>query len=175
MIKPRVHLELPVNLGYLSVVSSAINALLATENILAETADKIKLAVHETCANIIDHAHPPDNDEYISIILVIDHQLRQFRADLFDMGRSFEPPPGNSATVWQRCFQENGIRYFLQSVSEPSLEQDRGRGLYLMEQLMDHISCLVTDDGNHWQLIKQYETAVSPIMHNNKAETKGSN
>lgn len=166
MINPRVHLELPVNLGYLSVLSSAINALLETENILDDTAHKIKLAVHEACANIIDHAHPPDNDDYISVILVIDNQLHQFRADLFDMGRSFEPPPGNSATVWRKSFQENGIRYFLQSVAEPTLEQDRGRGLYLMQQLMDHISCLVTDDGNHWQLTKQYETAVTHATHN---------
>lgn len=165
MINPRVHLELPVNLGYLSVLSSAINALLEIEKMKTSTADKIRLAVHEACANIIDHAHPKDNDQYISIILVLDQKLGQFRADLFDMGRSFEPPPGNAATNWQRDILENGSRYFLESVSEPTLEQDRGRGLYLMHQLMDHISCLVTDEGNHWQLIKRYETAVAPIPY----------
>ena len=162
MINPRVHLELRVNLAYLSVLSSAINALLKTERILDETADKIQLAVHEACANIIDHAHPPINESYISIILLVDSKRHQFRADLFDMGRSFEPPPGNSNTVWHISFQENGTRYLLKSVNEPSLEQDRGRGLYLMQQLLDHISCLVTEGGNHWKLIKQYETAVTP-------------
>lgn len=168
MINPRVHLELPVNLGYLSVLSSAVTALLAAEDIKDDIANQIKLAVHEACANIIDHAHSPENDQYISIILVIDHQLCQFRADLFDMGRSFEPPPGNAAIVWQRSFQKNGTRYFLQSVNEPSLEQDRGRGLFLMQQLMDHISCLVTDGGNHWQLTKKYQTAVEPIQFSAK-------
>lgn len=163
MINPRVHLELPVNLGYLSVLSSAITALLETEKISFDTANKIRLAVHEACANIIDHAHAQESEDYISIILVIDQKLRQFRADLYDMGRSFAPPPGSSATIWHRSTQENGVRYYLQSVAEPSLEQDRGRGLYLMQQLMDHISCLVTEDGNHWQLMKQYETAVTPV------------
>lgn len=174
MINPRVHLELPVNLAYLSVLSSAIHALLETEKMLNNTADKIKLAVHEACANIIDHAHAKENEQYISIILVLDHELYQFRADLFDMGRSFAPPTSDqgSVAVWQKSAQEHGTRYFLQSVAKPTLEQDRGRGLYLMQQLMDHISCLVTDEGNHWQLIKRYETAVSPVTYNTKAVTQ---
>lgn len=168
MINPRVHLELPVNLAYLSVIRSAIHALLKTENLLSDTADKITLAVHEACANIIDHAYPQENSQYLSIILVLDHQAAQFRADLYDMGRAFAPPPGNAATTWQRSVRERGTYYCLESVAEPTLEQDRGRGLYLMQQLMDHISCLVTDDGNHWQLIKQYETAVVPVRYSAK-------
>lgn len=172
MINPRVHLELPVNLAYLSVISSAINALLDTEEMRHDTADKIRLAVHEACANIIDHAHPKENNQYISIILVLDQRTKQFQADLFDMGRSFAPPPGNANTSWQRSFQEGGTRYFLEFVAEPTLEQDRGRGLYLMQQLMDHVSCLVTEDGNHWQLIKQYGTAVAPSRHHAEVITK---
>ncbi|MCA9918326.1 MAG: ATP-binding protein [Anaerolineales bacterium] len=172
MINPRIHLELPVNLAYLSVIGSAIHALLNTENMMNDTAEKIRLAVHEACANIIDHAHPKENSQYISVILLLDQQTAQFRADLFDMGRAFTPPPGNSAAIWQRSIQESGTRYRLESVSEPTLEQDRGRGLFLMQQLMDHISCLVTEDGNHWQLIKQYETAVVPTRCSAEVKSK---
>lgn len=165
MINPRIHLELPANLAYLDVLSSAIAALLETETTLNNAAFHIKLAVHEACANIIDHAHPQNNEQYVSIILVLDNQTRHFRAELFDMGKAFEPPPeqsgsNRSTAVWQKSIQKTGTRYHLLSVSEPTLEQERGRGLFLMSQLMDEISCLVTDHGNHWQLVKQFEQAL---------------
>lgn len=133
-----IQLELPAKAKYLSVVSACILAI--TEQVvelasLEETVFQIQLAVHEICNNIIEHAYRNSAGKY-SLVLIIDHDERQFCVDIFDQGESFD----------------------FSIVPEPNLDepQEKGYGLYLVRQLMDEVSYSSSDGDNHWHIMKQY-------------------
>jgi len=131
-----IRLDLPANPRYLNVLGDCIAALLSHVNTLPDpqtTIYNVQLAVHEACANIIDHAYDGQGGR-IHITMALNWQPPQLTIELVDTGKSFDPsavPPTN--------------------LDEPHV---RGYGLHLMKQLMDEVVYQTASSSNTWRLVK---------------------
>ena len=96
----------------------------------------VQLAVDEACTNIISHGYA-DLDPG-SIILDLEVEPVQLIITLTDFGHSFEP----SSTP-------------IPDVEAPIEERELGGfGLFFIQQSVDEMDYLVTEDGNQMRLIK---------------------
>ena len=110
---------------------------------------QITLAVHEMCANIIEHAYQ-QTDGQIQIIIQLDDDRQQLMIQLIDnANHSFDP-----------SIQQKNEHPFA----------SRGRGLGLATQLMDEIVYMGSDQrvwqcrqGEKWQLLPE----PAPIQEGN--------
>lgn len=131
-----IRLDLPATPRYLNVLGDCIAALLSHVNTLPDsqaTIYNVQLAVHEACANIIDHAYDGQGGR-INITMALNWQPPQLTIELVDTGKSFDPsavPPTN--------------------LDEPHV---RGYGLHLMKQLMDEVVYQTASNSNTWRLVK---------------------
>ena len=133
-----IRIDIPAKHQHLNVLGACLNALLDRVDELSDREMlmyNMELAIHETCANIVDHAYGSQNGGRIRACLsVVDHPRRQLVVDLHDSGRAFE----------------------INDVREPNLEgaQIHGYGLYLMRQLLDEVVYTPNQGNNHWRLVK---------------------
>ena len=121
-------------------------------------ADEIYLAAHEACMNIIDHAYKAEPARFVFITVQANAANRTIEVVLEDNGRAYDPhaqewPPMASWHTHQTC---DGPIYVLDDVPEPDIFQERGRGLYLMTQLLESISYQPRPNNNCWHLLKRY-------------------
>lgn len=133
-----VRLNLPAQHKFLNVVGTCIRALIINESGVSDRDAliyNIELAVHEACANIVEHAYAGLSGR-IEVIFTLVQKPRQFIIELGDNGRSFA----------------------LDSVSAPDLNQPHtsGYGLFLVHQLMDQVEYYPEPGNNRWRLTKQY-------------------
>jgi len=134
-----VALELPAAHRYLNIATACIAAWIER---IEDVPDRgmvsyaLQLAVQETCANIVDHAYAGAEDGRIHIELSVQAEPRCLVAEIYDAGRPFEPGQAR----------------------QPDLEhgQERGYGLFLMNQLMDVVTYERLPGRNHWRLIKHF-------------------
>lgn len=129
-------LKIPAQQKYLETVSACLQAVLErVESIEAEQIFAVKLAVHEACANIIEHAYR-FSEGRITVHISLYQQPGSIVIDLFDTGE----------------------KAALEEVRPPNLEQPqvKGYGLFLMQQLLDSVQYLPEADGNHWRLEKKF-------------------
>jgi serine/threonine-protein kinase RsbW len=94
----------------------------------------IRLAVHEACANIIEHAYG-EMAGPIQLIATIYPEESTIRLDLYDQGA-----PADFSAL---------------DVLELDEDHRKGCGLFLMHQLMDSINYSFESGTNHWCLIKR--------------------
>lgn len=133
-----IRLTVPAQHKFLNVVGTCIRALITNENGVGDRDAliyNIELAVHEACANIVEHAYAGLSGR-IDVTFTLADKPRQFIIDLGDNGRSFD----------------------IDSVTEPDLNQAHtgGYGLFLVHQLMDDVEYHPEPGNNRWRLIKQY-------------------
>jgi serine/threonine-protein kinase RsbW len=110
------------------------------ENLDEATAYNVKLAVHEICTNIVEHAYEFEQDAQINIWISIEKRPSVWlTVTLCDSGRPFH----NQA----------------EARSEPSSELDDhgdgGYGLFLANALMNSVEYRRIDGQNVWRLEKQ--------------------
>lgn len=133
-----VRLELPATYAELSVLSSAITALLDP---IEQITDRervvyaVQLAAHEICTNIIDHAYAGATDKWIKATLRLAPATRKLEIELEDSGIACNPD----------------------SIADPDLSQPResGYGMYLVRNLVDDVCYTRIAGGNRWTLVKQ--------------------
>lgn len=101
--------------------------------------DEIVLALTEACANVVDHAH--DQDAY-QVDVSIDDEL--CRISVLDQGEGFDP-----ASV--------------QLDGQPT-DAERGRGLVLMNALVDRLQFVQDDDGHHRVTFEKLLVAQQPHL-----------
>lgn len=129
---------LPGALEFLHLIGSAVDTLFeAVEDVAdkAMLAYQVKLAAHETCTNIIEHAYAGrSGDIHVKISLLA--EPRRVVVELKDQGKNFELP----------------------NIQTPNLEevQIRGYGLFLIHQLMDEVQYEPQMGSNHWRLTKRF-------------------
>lgn len=115
-----VRLDLPASLEYLGVLGTTVQSMLREESELKDpekTAHALHLALHELCANIIEHAYAKEHG-HMAITLTLALQPQRFIAEMLDTGCPFDPT----------------------LVPEPDLLSEHGRGLALLRSLMDEIT-----------------------------------
>lgn len=159
MKNDQIELVLPAEHRYLRLLAQATAILIEGTEPLEALGYSLDLATDELFSNLVDHAYDGQPGE-VHIVLTLDRENHCFSARFTDYGRSFaEKVSSFPPAFWQRQLTAGGQRYLLNQVPEPEAEQTRGRGLFLMQALMDSVSCLVDDQGNHWELIKYYQPA----------------
>ena len=135
----KIGLELPASFEFLSLLGDPIRALLAQVDTLNEEqqqtlAYNLELAAYEACTNIVEHAYAGEPGK-IELFFCLDKSRTVFTIGLHDSGRSFD-------------FEPDAVRL-------PELDQFRGYGLYLIQQLVDELQYWSLAGDNHWRLIKR--------------------
>jgi serine/threonine-protein kinase RsbW len=131
-----VHIDLPASLKFLNLIGACVRSVLEHECDLPDRECfiyQVELAVHEACANIIEHAYAGASGR-VKLQLTIEEQPRRLIVDIFDTGIPFDP-----------------ARLEKLEIGEP---KSRGYGLYLIHQLMDKVTYLGEPGRNHWCLEK---------------------
>ncbi len=130
-------LNLPATNKYLNVVAVCIDSMLEQDIQTIEMGRviyNIKLATHELCMNIVDHAYAGRKGR-IDIRFSCTNEPRQFIIDVHDTGDSFSMP---------EIHQPNEAEI-----------QTSGYGLFLIHRLMDLVDYEPQPNQNHWRLMKQ--------------------
>ena len=132
-----VKLDLPATYTSLTLLRACVTELIMQCNVLEHdpTIYSVQLAIHETGANIIDHAYCGDFSQRFAATLSLCRKKRQIIIELYDTGVAFE----------------------IEHVPKPNLDipQEHGYGLFLIENTMDEVIYESHEAGNYWRLMKQ--------------------
>lgn len=153
-MRTTVNLDIPARHDALALLGTAVSAFVALVGGDEMLAYGVQLAVHEACANVIDHAYAAQNGAENRVRVCLTGEPGQVVAELADTGqaRQLAQLPGE----WEAVNEAAGTAYYLRSIAEPDLEQDRGRGLYLMRQLLDEVVFLPGGAQNIWRLTRRW-------------------
>jgi len=124
----KMQLSLPTEARYVGMMRNVANCVMSDLGVPEEASDDIQLAVTEACANAVRHS---DVGEYIVHLAVGDEQCE---VEVVDMGSGFDP-------------QEIELR---------GEDVESGRGLWLMQELVDELHFVRADDGTHVKLRKRW-------------------
>jgi serine/threonine-protein kinase RsbW len=132
-----VWLNVPASYKYLNVVGACLGAVLErVEGIEARdiVAYNVELAVHETCANIVQHAYAGRGGR-IDVNIKLEQDPWQVIVEMHDTGQPFD----------------------LGTVTKPDLNdaQVSGYGLFLVNELLDEVTYRPERGNNHWRLVKK--------------------
>jgi serine/threonine-protein kinase RsbW len=133
-----IALNIPATYTYLNVISACIGALLERVGELPDRnmiTYQVRLAVHEACTNIVEHAYAGDEGR-ILVIFSFENNLRRLVIRLEDSGKAFQ----------------------LTGYQQPNIgeAQVSGYGLFLMHQLMDEVTYHPLPGKNQWRLVKNF-------------------
>jgi serine/threonine-protein kinase RsbW len=133
-----LRLEIPALYDRLTILKDSLDLLFKRANWPGgpekdSLLHQIRLAIHENCTNIIEHAYHGQSG-VIEVLYTLQKKPARFIVDLYDHGQSFD----------------------ISIVTSPDLSQanNRGYGLFLIHQLMDEVSYDPLHGLNHWRLIK---------------------
>jgi serine/threonine-protein kinase RsbW len=101
----------------------------------ASTIYNVQLAVHEVCANIIEHAYGGQEGGRIVAALTITKAPCSIVIDLLDTGQAF---------TLERV-----------QAPEPETLQEGGYGLFLVHTLLDEVAYIPATHQNCWRLVKR--------------------
>lgn len=132
-----IQIKIPASYKSLEVIGSCVESMLQKVDEIKDRAQltyQIRLAVHEVCTNIINHAYAGLEGQIRLAFAIIDLPLLMV-IDIWDDGTPFDPS----------------------TVTRPDLNkaQTSGYGLYLVHQLMDDVIYESLPEQNHWQLVKK--------------------
>lgn len=161
-----VKVDIPAQHPYLAVLGAAVAAFVELLGDAA-LAYGIQLAVHEVCANIIDHAYADvaGVSDFNRIIVNLTGETGQVVAEVWDNGRVFDPQALSWSSQWAAISVAEGTAYRLSQVTEPGVDQDRGRGMYLIHQLVDEVVYVSLPDQNKWRLTRKWPGGVEDAGH----------
>ena len=132
-----IMLDLPADFKYLETVSSMLQTVLNRMDDQSQNSQShfaIKLAVHEACSNIIEHAYH-GNPGRIKVDVHLHTSPKKIVVELTDQG---------DAAVISNFVKPN--------LEEPKI---RGYGMFLIEQLIDKVEYFREGGTNRWILVKK--------------------
>jgi serine/threonine-protein kinase RsbW len=129
----RMQLSLPRDSRYVGLLRNVADCILTDLNAPEEDKADIRLAVTEACANAVKHA--VDSAEY-SVALTVSEDSCEI--NVADFGPGFEPPVDLDEI----------------EISDPEIET--GRGLLLMQALVDDLRFNREGDGTDLTLVKRW-------------------
>lgn len=131
-----IRLDIPASQQFISVTHACLQEMLQRMDNLTMNdpfAYELRLALHEACSNIVDHAYHGQEGR-IELAFHLIPQPLAIAIDIIDHGQSFD----------------------IDHIPQPNLEQPqvRGYGIYLMRQLLDEVVYETHPEYNHWRLVK---------------------
>lgn len=151
--REEITLSLPADVKYAPALGAVLTALLGEER---PDAYNIQLAVHEMFTNIVEHGYGNNAAQQLICRLALDSD--NFTAVLQDTAAPFSPDLVGWAQpelYWETAITPQGRRHTLKNAPEPDLMQVRGRGFFLICQLMSNVTCHATKAGNEWTLLRK--------------------
>ena len=124
----KMQLSLPTEARYVGMMRNVAQCVLSDIGVPDEANDDIQLAVTEACANAVRHS---DVGEYSVHLEVGDEGCE---VEVVDTGSGFEQG----------------------DITERGTEFENGRGLWLMQALVDDLQFVRGSDGTHVRLVKQW-------------------
>ncbi len=131
-----IKLAIPADVKYLETVSTILQSVLdriEARQAVSQAEFGIKLAVHEACVNIIEHAYH-GNPGQIQIEIQVSQAPPKIVIELTDQG---------DAAVESNFVQPN--------LDEPQI---KGYGLFLIRNLVDEVKYVRNGGSNQWRLVK---------------------
>ncbi len=132
-----VRLDLPATYTSLTLLRACVTELIMQCDVVEHDPVMygVQLAIHETGANIIDHAYCGDFSQRFAATLSLYRAKRQIVIELYDTGSAFE----------------------FENTPNPNLDipQEHGYGLFLIRSTMDEVIYEPRATGNYWRLMKQ--------------------
>ena len=125
----RMQLSLPTEGRYVGMMRNVASAVLTDVGAPDEANEDIQLAVTEACANAVRHS---DVGEYSVILEVGDEGCE---VEVVDLGSGFDSS---------------------EDITQQGTEFESGRGLWLMQALVDDLQFVRGSDGTHVRLRKQW-------------------
>lgn len=125
----KMQLSLPTEARFVGVMRNVASCVMGDIGAPQEATEDVQVAVTEACANAVRHS---DVGEYIVHLEVADEVCE---IEVVDLGAGFDPAE-------------------LQAPAGDNMES--GRGLYLMEALVDDLHFTRDDDGTHVRLTKRW-------------------
>jgi anti-sigma regulatory factor (Ser/Thr protein kinase) len=122
--------RLPVDAQSVPLVRGLVRQALQYLGVAASGIDEILLALSEACANVVQHAGV--HEEYEVDVTIDDHVCR---ITVLDDGAGFDIAAA--------------------AASRPQSPLDGGRGLVLMQALVDRLDFRETEDGRHGVLLEK--------------------
>ncbi len=126
----KMQLSLPTEARYVGMMRNVAQSVMADIGAPTEANEELQVAVTEACANAVRHS---DVGEYIVRLRVSDSSCE---VEVVDLGTGFEPSAMNTPV---------------------GDDLESGRGLYLMQALVDDLEFVHGDDGTHVRLTKSWD------------------
>lgn len=124
----KMELSLPTEARYVGLMRNVANSVMTDVGAPDEANTDMQLAVTEACANAVRHS---DVGEYIVRVEVGDESCE---VEVVDLGTGFAPA----------------------EIRQQGEDVENGRGLWLMQSLVDDLQFVRGDDGTHVRLRKQW-------------------
>ena len=124
----KMQLSLPTEARYVGMMRNVAQCVMSDVGVPDEANEDVQLAVTEACANAVRHS---DTGEYSVRLEVGDEGCE---VEVVDLGSGFEPA----------------------EIKQQGEEFESGRGLWLMQALVDDLQFVRGDDGTHVRLRKQW-------------------
>ena len=130
----KMELSLPTEARYLGMMRNVAHRVLADIGAPEQDNSDIQLAVTEACANAVRHS---DGGEYLVRLEVGDDGCE---VEVVDRGTGFEP----------------------REIHPQHTDLESGRGLWLMQSLVDDLQFVHAQDGTHVRLRKDWGNSPNP-------------
>ena len=124
----KMQLSLPTEARYVGMMRSVANCVMTDLGVPDDANTDVQLAVTEACANAVRHS---DEGEYIVHLAFGDYGCE---VEVVDMGSDWSPA----------------------EIRQSDTDFESGRGLWLMQALVDDLEFVRGDDGTHVRLRKQW-------------------
>lgn len=124
----KMQLSLPTEARYVGMMRNVTSTVMADMGVPQDANEDVQLAVTEACANAVRHS---DVGEYVVRLELGDEACE---VEVVDLGGGFEPAEIHAAND----------------------DVESGRGLHLMQELVDEFQFMRADDGTHVRLVKTW-------------------
>lgn len=132
----RMRLSLPSNPQYLCTLRGFFGSLLAALDFGETEANGIALAVHEACANIIEHCYRGDPKQRIDLSVTI-------------------TPESITIEIQDYGGKQDVTRFKPRVIDEV---RPKGLGMHFMQSLMDEVNFSTSDTGTRLRMTKRRST-----------------
>jgi serine/threonine-protein kinase RsbW len=137
MAEIELHLTLPRDARYVSVLRDVAGSLLRGLDVPQESVDDVGIALSEACGNVIRHAG--GSDEYGVVLTVA---AASCEIEVCDLGPGFDRATLTAAG---------------RGAADRAFTAEDGRGLALLQALMDDLQFMRDDDTTRVRLIKRWD------------------
>jgi serine/threonine-protein kinase RsbW len=129
----KMQLSLPTEARYVGMMRNVAGSVMSDIGVPEDASSDVQIAVTEACANAVRHS---DVGEYVVRLELGDDCCE---VEVVDLGGGFDPA----------------------EINQQAEDMESGRGLWLMQALVDDLQFVRGNDGTHVRLRKQWDTELS--------------